>query len=275
MHELDEKSNFRLKWTPVSNGKLCTPSVLCWDHRLKLKSILRVCIVCVSVHLSLVFHMYPRGVGTSGSESRHLDEDHAQDALYKPVVEKTATSTYDNRVRVWRPHGERLNPAFALQLQTTPTAGVMACGFIAYNTRSPLVSISGTMTAQRKYLRTVTKLSWPARSPDMSPIEHIWDHLGRRVVQPTSLNEQKARATNPEPSHFTLSINSKAGTPLNFRTHFFSLGLCLQAPLSHSPFPHSFHQSGSFLSIQDCHFRQAPKDILIWDGGSLREQIAQ
>ncbi|GFV37561.1 transposable element Tcb1 transposase [Trichonephila clavipes] len=34
-------------------------------------------------------------------------------------------SSDDNRVRVWRPHGERLNPAFALQQHTVPTAGVM------------------------------------------------------------------------------------------------------------------------------------------------------
>ncbi|GFX74155.1 transposable element Tcb2 transposase [Trichonephila clavipes] len=34
-------------------------------------------------------------------------------------------STNDNRVRVWRPRGERLNPAFALQRHTAPTAGVM------------------------------------------------------------------------------------------------------------------------------------------------------
>ena len=24
-------------------------------------------------------------------------------------------------------------------------------------------------------------LDWPAKSPDMSPIEHLWDDLGRRV----------------------------------------------------------------------------------------------
>ncbi|GFS48876.1 transposable element Tcb2 transposase [Trichonephila clavipes] len=54
----------------------------------------------------------------------------------------------DNRVRVWRPLGERLNPAFALQRHTTPTAGVMVWGAIAYNTRSLLVLIRGTMTAQ-------------------------------------------------------------------------------------------------------------------------------
>ncbi|GFX20109.1 transposable element Tcb2 transposase [Trichonephila clavipes] len=34
-------------------------------------------------------------------------------------------SSDDNRVRVWRPRHERLNPAFALQRHTTPTDGVM------------------------------------------------------------------------------------------------------------------------------------------------------
>ncbi|GFU66152.1 uncharacterized protein TNCV_2858251 [Trichonephila clavipes] len=28
--------------------------------------------------------------------------------------------------------------------------------------------------------------------PDLSPIEHIWNHLGRRVGHPTSLNELTA-----------------------------------------------------------------------------------
>ncbi|GFX26981.1 transposable element Tcb2 transposase [Trichonephila clavipes] len=48
-------------------------------------------------------------------------------------------SSDDNRVFVRRPRGERLNPAFALQRHTTPTAGVMVWGAIAYYTRSPLV----------------------------------------------------------------------------------------------------------------------------------------
>ncbi|GFY07808.1 transposable element Tcb2 transposase [Trichonephila clavipes] len=55
----------------------------------------------------------------------------------------------DNRLCVWRPRGERLNPAFALQRHTDPPAGVMVRGVIAYNTRSPLVLICGTRTTQR------------------------------------------------------------------------------------------------------------------------------
>ncbi|GFX58948.1 transposable element Tcb2 transposase [Trichonephila clavipes] len=77
-------------------------------------------------------------------------------------------SSDDNRIRVWRPLGKRLNPVFALQRQTVPTAGVMV---------------------SQDFLRTVTTLPWPARSPELSPIQHIWDQLGQRVGHPTSLNE--------------------------------------------------------------------------------------
>ncbi|GFT95885.1 transposable element Tcb1 transposase [Trichonephila clavipes] len=43
------------------------------------------------------------------------------------------------------------------------------------------------------YIRTVTTLPWPSRSPDLSPIKHIWGYLGRRVGHPTSLKELEAR----------------------------------------------------------------------------------
>ncbi|GFV94674.1 transposable element Tcb2 transposase [Trichonephila clavipes] len=56
-------------------------------------------------------------------------------------------STDDDHVCVWKPRGERLNSAFALQQLTPPTTDVMVWGVIAYNIRSPLEFISGTMTA--------------------------------------------------------------------------------------------------------------------------------
>ncbi|GFU61872.1 transposable element Tcb1 transposase [Trichonephila clavipes] len=57
-------------------------------------------------------------------------------------------SSDDNRVRVWRPRDECLNPVFHLRRHTAPTAGVMVWSAIAYNTWLPLVLIRGTMTAQ-------------------------------------------------------------------------------------------------------------------------------
>ncbi|PRD29350.1 UNVERIFIED_CONTAM: Transposable element Tcb1 transposase [Trichonephila clavipes] len=50
-----------------------------------------------------------------------------------------------------------------------------------------------TSRVSQDCLRTVNALPLPARSPDFSPIEYIWDHLGRRVGHPTSLNELETR----------------------------------------------------------------------------------
>ncbi|GFX49773.1 transposable element Tcb2 transposase [Trichonephila clavipes] len=58
--------------------------------------------------------------------------------------------------------------------------------FQQYNARPHTARVS------QDCLRTVTTVPWPARSPDLSPMEHIWDHLGWRVVLPTSLDELEA-----------------------------------------------------------------------------------
>ncbi|GFV07193.1 transposable element Tcb2 transposase [Trichonephila clavipes] len=50
-----------------------------------------------------------------------------------------------------------------------------------------------TARVSQECLHTITTLPWPARSPDLSPIKHIWDRLGRRVGHPTSLNDLEAR----------------------------------------------------------------------------------
>ncbi len=34
----------------------------------------------------------------------------------------------------------------------------------------------------------VQTLDWPAKSPDLSPIEHMWDELGRRVRDRADVN---------------------------------------------------------------------------------------
>ncbi|GFU85874.1 transposable element Tc3 transposase [Trichonephila clavipes] len=102
---------------------------------------------------SLMPEIILKCVGTSGSERCHLHEDQAQTVLDTPVVEKTATSSHFQQDNA-RPHTARVS---------------------------------------NDCLHTVTIIPCPARSPDVSPIEHIWYHLGRRVGHPTSLKELEAR----------------------------------------------------------------------------------
>ncbi|GFS63853.1 transposable element Tcb2 transposase [Trichonephila clavipes] len=76
----------------------------------------------------------------------------------------------------------------SLAMNPDSILAVMAIVF-AYN------ALPHTARVSQDYLRTVTTLPWPARSPDLSPIEHIWDHLGRRVGHSTSLNELETSGT--------------------------------------------------------------------------------
>ncbi|UYV63543.1 hypothetical protein LAZ67_2004587 [Cordylochernes scorpioides] len=132
------------------------------------------------------------------------------------------------RVRVWRRRGERSNPEAIVERPTVRQRGIMVWGAIAYDSRSPLLRIQGTMTAQRyvddvlrpvtlpylqgvpnalyqqdnarphtarisqQALQDVQMLPWPPYSPDLSPIEHVWDIIGRRLhalPQPRSEDE--------------------------------------------------------------------------------------
>ena len=40
---------------------------------------------------------------------------------------------------------------------------------------------SHTAAAMQRVIRGVQQLPWPARSPDLSPIEHVWDVLKREL----------------------------------------------------------------------------------------------
>ncbi|GFU49080.1 transposable element Tc1 transposase [Trichonephila clavipes] len=121
------------------------------------------------------------------------------------------------RIRVWRHRGERSNPAVTVEHPTARQRGIMVWGATAYDSTSPLVRIQGTLNAQRYVqnvlhpvtipylqrlpnamfqqdnalphtarisqhaLRGVQMLPWPAYSPNLSPIEHVWDVIGRRL----------------------------------------------------------------------------------------------
>ncbi|GFV14865.1 transposable element Tcb1 transposase [Trichonephila clavipes] len=59
-------------------------------------------------------------------------------------------------VFVWRPRGERLILAFALQRHTASAAGVMVWDVITYSTQARLRLIRGTMRIQRHVGRNQT-----------------------------------------------------------------------------------------------------------------------
>ncbi|GFV13896.1 transposable element Tcb2 transposase [Trichonephila clavipes] len=126
---------------------------------------------------------------------------------------RSVLGTDDNRVRVWRRPGERYNSPHTVLRHTAHTAGVMVWGAIAYDSRSTLIGLRGTLTGQRyvddilrphvgpflnglpgaifqqdnarphtvrvaqDFLRHFQTLPWLARSPDLSPVEHVWDQL--------------------------------------------------------------------------------------------------
>ncbi|UYV83195.1 hypothetical protein LAZ67_23000141 [Cordylochernes scorpioides] len=135
-------------------------------------------------------------------------------------------SSDSRRVGVWRRRGERSNPAAIVERPTMRQRGIMDVE--SYDSRSPLLRIQGTMTAQRyvddvlrpvtlpylqgvpnalyqqdnarphtarisqQALQDVQMLPWPPSSPDLSPIEHVWDIIGRRLhalPQPRSEDE--------------------------------------------------------------------------------------
>ncbi|GFX88696.1 DDE_3 domain-containing protein [Trichonephila clavipes] len=98
---------------------------------------------------------------------------------------------------------------------------------IAYDSRSTLVVMRGTLTGQRyvddilqphvgyflnglpgaifqqdnarshtarvaqDFLRHFQTLPWPARSPDLSPVEHVWDQLKRQMPSCPSVHDLK------------------------------------------------------------------------------------
>ncbi len=126
----------------------------------------------------------------------------------------------DGRQRVWHRAGERFADVNAVDRVAHGGGGVMVWTDVCYRQRTQVHFIDGILNAQRyrdeilwpivlpfihnyhlmlqhdkarphdamicaQFLEAVNipVLAWPAYSPDMSPIEHVWDALDRRIRQ--------------------------------------------------------------------------------------------
>ncbi len=122
--------------------------------------------------------------------------------------------------RVYRRKGERYQDVCVERKDAYDSGSVIILGGISYNRRTDPVIVNGNLNALRyrdeifrrhvrpfiranggifqhdnarphvahvcmEYLhrRHIDVLPWPALSPDMSPIEHLWDMLDRRIRQ--------------------------------------------------------------------------------------------
>ncbi|GFW06825.1 uncharacterized protein TNCV_3289251 [Trichonephila clavipes] len=88
----------------------------------------------------------------------------------------------DGRIRVRLCAGEGCLPECVIERHSGLTPGVMVWVAISYHERSNLLRIEGNLNSNRYVSQHMQLLPWPAHPPDISPIEHVWDLVGRRLT---------------------------------------------------------------------------------------------
>ncbi|GFV60987.1 transposable element Tcb2 transposase [Trichonephila clavipes] len=113
-------------------------------------------------------------------------------------------SSDSHRILIWREQGSHNHPSNIIERDRYGGRGVLVWGGIMLGSRTDLhIFDAGAMGLQFFFMddnapchRTVAaeqllesedieRMDWPARSPDLNPIEHVWDFLGRRLAART------------------------------------------------------------------------------------------
>ncbi|GFX96271.1 transposable element Tcb2 transposase [Trichonephila clavipes] len=142
-----------------------------------------------------------------------------------PYESRISWSSDSHRILIWRERGSRNHPSNIIERDRYESHGVLVWGGIMLGSRTDLHifdagSVNGTRYCNEILLpyvrlfrgamglqflfmdvnapchRTVAaeqllesedieRMDWPARFPDLNPIEHVWDFLGRRLATRT------------------------------------------------------------------------------------------
>ncbi|GFX43302.1 transposable element Tcb2 transposase [Trichonephila clavipes] len=84
-----------------------------------------------------------------------------------------------HRILIWRERGSRNHPSNIIERDR----GAMGLQFLFMDDNAPChrtVAVEQLLESD-----DIERMDWPARSPDLNPIEHVWDFLGRRLAART------------------------------------------------------------------------------------------
>ncbi|GFW27603.1 transposable element Tc1 transposase [Trichonephila clavipes] len=88
-------------------------------------------------------------------------------------------SSDSHRILIWRERGSRNHPSNIIERNR----GAMGLQFLFMDDNAPC---HHTVAAEQLLeSEDIERMDWPARSPDLNPIEHVWDFLGRRLAART------------------------------------------------------------------------------------------
>ena len=115
-----------------------------------------------------------------------------------------------------------------LVVYVRPYAGAIGADFILKDDNAR--PLRAHVTNQYLEDATIVRMDWPARSPDMNPVEHAWDMLQKaiyaRPIQPTTvpkvrtaLQEEGARLPQQQVGRLISSMGRQCQTVIDARGH--------------------------------------------------------